>query len=108
MEPGHRRQFVRVSIIFGIVFMLGIFFFLAGCSHLIKGMDSNTMRTAIDNCKSNNLDVILYQRPDGSVVAIRCLPKPDDVTKSVILRPKVSLPVLRMFYENVLPVSSGG
>lgn len=108
MEPGNRGQFVRVSIIFGIVFTLGVFFFLAGCSHLIKGMDSNTMRTAIDNCKSNNLDVILYQRPDGSVVAIRCLPKPDDVTKSVILRPKVALPVLRMFYENVLPVSSGG
>lgn len=28
MEPGHRGQFVRVSIIFGIVFTLGAFFFL--------------------------------------------------------------------------------
>lgn len=62
------------------------------------------MRTAIDNCQSNNLNVILYQRPDGSVIAIRCLPKPEDITKSVILRPKTSLPALRLLFEQDLPV----
>ena len=28
MEPGHKRELIRLSIIFGIVFTLGTFFFL--------------------------------------------------------------------------------
>lgn len=63
-------------------------------------MNSQTMRAAIENCQSNNLDVMVYKRPDGSVIAIRCIPKPEDVTKSVIIRPRTSMPLIRLFSEN--------
>lgn len=58
------------------------------------------MRAAIENCQSNELNVLVYKRPDGSVLAIRCIPKPEDVTKSVTLRPRTSMPLIRLFHEN--------
>lgn len=37
MEPRHKRELIRLSIIFGVVFTLGTFFFLGWLFALDKG-----------------------------------------------------------------------
>ena len=73
-------------------------FIISSCTHL-SGMNAMTMRAALDDCKQQELDVLVYKRPDGSVMAIRCLPKPDEVAKSITLRPRLPLPVIKAFSE---------
>ncbi|MCF1432210.1 MAG: hypothetical protein LPH20_15625 [Shewanella sp.] len=53
------------------------------------------MRAALDECVDNNLDVLVYQRPDQSVMAVRCIPKADQVSKTIKARPYVPMKILR-------------
>ncbi len=73
---------------------------LTACSPLMsRGMNAQTLRAAIDECQTQNLNVLMYKRPDGSVFAIRCLPREEEISKSVIVRPKMPVNILRPFLK---------
>ena len=73
---------------------------LSACQHL-KGMTAADIRAAMDNCQDHNLDVLLYKRPDNSVVTIRCYPKSEQVSKTVTLVPRVPASMLKFLYEKL-------
>ncbi len=80
-------------------------FLLSGCSAMLgKGMSAETMRAAIDECRQQNLNVLLYKRPDSSVFAIRCIPKETEIDKTVIVRPKMPVNALRPFIKKEIMV----
>ena len=87
--------------IVGITLVACLFLLLSGCSTHFGDMKPDTMRAAIDNCHQNQLDVQMYQRPDKSVVSIRCLPKPDDIKNTVTIRKRTRMPVVRFLTEQV-------
>ena len=78
---------------------------LAGCSPLLsRGMSAETMRAAIDECTQQNLNVLLYRRPDSSVFAIRCTPRDEEVSKQVIVRPRMPVNAIRPFIRKEVMV----
>ena len=80
----------------GVVLCLLI---LSACQFHGGDMKANTMRAAIDNCRENNLGVLVFQRADRSIIAIRCIPLTDEVTHTVTLRKRVPLQLMQMFNE---------
>ena len=71
---------------------------------LSQSMKADTMRAAIDECKQQNLNVLMYKRPDSSVFAIRCIPKDDEISKQVIVRPRMPVNALRPFIRKEVMV----
>jgi hypothetical protein len=67
-------------------------------------MKAENMRAAIDECRQRELNVLLYKRPDNSAFAIRCIPKNDDVDKTVIVRPRMPVNALRPFLKQEIMV----
>ena len=91
------------------IFTLLIFLFLllvlvTGCTWLKQPMTGATLRTALDECTENDLDVLVYSRTDNSIMAVRCIPKPGQVAKTVRVRPYAPMKILRpsMQIEEVL------
>ncbi len=83
-----------------VLILIVAIFLLAGCSPILAtGLKPDAMRTALDECDQNNLNVLLYQRPDGSVFALRCVPKEEEVYKVVTVRPRVPMRAIRPFLE---------
>lgn len=72
---------------------------------LHKGMSAETMRAAIDVCRQHDLNVLLYKRPDNSVFAIRCIPKESEIKKTVMVRPKMPVNMIRPFLRETMVVS---
>ena len=66
-------------------------------------MTGAMLRTALDECTENNLDVLVYSRPDNSIMAVRCIPKPDQINKVVRIRQYAPMKILRqgMQFEEV-------
>ena len=93
------------ALAFWILVIAATVYMLTGCSPILAtGLEPNTMRTAIDECKQQNLHVLLYQRPDTSVFAIRCIPKEEDVHKTITVRPRVPMRVIRHLLEQDISV----
>ncbi len=65
------------------------------CTWLNRPLTGATLRAALDECKDNDLDVLVYTRPDQSVMAVRCIPKPEQVARQVRVRPHVPMKLLR-------------
>lgn len=62
-------------------------------------MTGTTLRAAMNECVENDLGVLVYARADGSIMAIRCIPKSDQVTKTVRVRPYVPMKIIRPFTQ---------
>ena len=80
--------------------LLCLLVLLSACQHM-KGMTAADIRAAMDNCQDHSLDVLLYKRPDNSVITIRCYPKPEQVSKTVTLVPRVPASMLKFLYEKL-------
>lgn len=77
-----------------------VIFLLTGCSPLVAtGLKPDAIRVALDECNQHNLKVLLYQRPDHSVFSIRCVPKEEEVHKTVTVRPRIPMRAIRPFLE---------
>ncbi len=50
---------------------------LLGCSSSGGIMSAENLRAALDECHEMKLWVLVYQRPDRSVMDVRCIPQPD-------------------------------
>jgi len=75
-------------------------FFFGGCTWMNKPMTAIDMKTAINECRQAGLNVLVYERPDQSVIDIRCIPKESDTDETVILRPKIPVNILKpIIYE---------
>ncbi|WP_157674259.1 hypothetical protein [Endozoicomonas ascidiicola] len=70
-------------------------------------MSPDNMRAALDECLELKLQILVYQRPDRSVMDIRCIPNPEQITEFVTLRPKLPMKLLRPFYDNGQPIPKG-
>ena len=90
---------LKLLIISTIVVLLHIY--LTGCMGHLGDMKAADMRAAIDNCRQNQLGVLAYQRADRSIMAIRCIPLPNEVSHSVTIRKRVNMPILRIITENI-------
>ena len=62
-------------------------------------MTGATLRTALDECIENNLDTLVYARTDNSIMAVRCIPKKDQVTKTIRVRPYAPMKIIRSVTE---------
>ena len=63
-------------------------------------MSAENLRAALDECHELKLWVLVYQRPDRSVMDIRCIPNPDQVDEIITLRPKMPMKLIRPFFES--------
>ena len=82
--------------------IIPIIMVLNGCTIMNRPMSALNMRTAIDECRELKLAVMVYQRPDKSVIAIRCIPRADEAEETVTLRPKIPVQILKpMMFEPV-------
>ncbi len=80
---------------------------LLGCSSTGRGiMSAENLRAALDECEELKLWVLVYQRPDRSVMDVRCIPNPDQVNEYVTLRPKLPMKLIRPFFESQ-PIPKG-
>lgn len=79
---------------------------LLGCSSTRGIMSAENLRAALDECHELRLWVLVYQRPDRSVMDVRCIPDPDQVNEYVTLRPKLSMKMIRPFFESQ-PIPKG-
>lgn len=70
-------------------------FQLTACGGLMQPMTGENLRAALDECKENDLDELSYVRPDSSIMAVRCIPKKDQVAKEVKVWPHIPMKVLR-------------
>lgn len=68
---------------------------ISSCTWLKSPMTGATLRTALDECIENDLNVLVYSRTDSSIMAVRCIPKPDQVSKFVRVRPYAPMKILR-------------
>lgn len=80
----------------GVLFLL-----LTACNTHHGDMKADTMRAAIDNCQQNKLGVLVYQRPDQSVMDIRCMPIKGEVNHTVTIRKRANMPILRILTESI-------
>lgn len=87
-----------VTALFIILTVLWIGFFLVGCS-TSSVMSAENLRAALDECHEMKLWILVYQRPDRSVMDVRCIPDPDQVNEYVTLRPKMPMKLIRPFYD---------
>lgn len=68
---------------------------ISGCAWIKSPMTGATLRAALDECSENDLNVLIYARPDNSTMAVRCIPKPDQVSRTIRVRPYVPMKILR-------------
>lgn len=89
---------VKQTILGTLVIVLA--FLLFACSPItLYGKGANDIRAAIDECHQNKLAVLLFQRPDNQVYAIRCIPPANEVEKTVMVRPKTPINLWRPFFD---------
>lgn len=74
---------------------------LSACQMHPGDMKANTMRAAIDNCKENQLGVLVFQRADRSIVAIRCMPLKEEIAHTVTLRKRMPLQLMQILNEQL-------
>ena len=74
---------------------------LTGCSLISPTMTAMNIRAALDECQEMKLDSLVYQRPDHSIIAIRCVPRPDDVHDTVTLRKRNPIQLMKPFCEKI-------
>lgn len=74
---------------------------LTACTSHLGDMKAADMRAAIDNCRQNFLGVMIYQRADRSIMAIRCIPLPSEVNHTVTVRKRANMPILRILTESI-------
>ena len=86
---------IRILHLPTLLFLFLLLVLMTGCTWLQQPMTGATLRTALDECTENNLDVLVYSRTDNSIMAVRCIPKPDQVTKTVRVRPYAPMKILR-------------
>lgn len=91
---------VKQTILGTLVIVMA--FLLFACSPItLYGKGANDIRAAIDECHQNKLAVLLFERPDHQVYAIRCTPPASEVDKVIMVRPKTPINVLRPFFESM-------
>ncbi len=90
---------LKLLLISTIVVLLHLY--LTGCNTHHGDMKADTMRAAIDNCRQNQLGVLVYQRPDKSVMDIRCMPVKGEVQHTVTVRKRDNMPILRILTDTV-------
>ena len=73
---------------------------LTGCTSYYLPMSANSVRATIDQCRELKMNTLIYERPDGSVVDVRCVPKDDDANRRVLIRQKVPLNLLKPFLKD--------
>ena len=94
------RQVAQQVVLGGLVIIL--MFMLFGCSRIARdGKQAMDIRAGLDECHENKLSVVLFQRPDHVVYAIRCFPPAEEVDKTVMVRPKTPINLLRPFMETI-------
>lgn len=74
-------------------------FSLTACTWLTRPMTGATLRAALDECTDNDLASLVYVRTDNSVMGVRCIPKPGEVSRTVRIRPYVPMKLIRTFSE---------
>lgn len=79
---------------------------ITGCTSTGGVMSAENLRAALDECHEMKLQVLVYQRPDRSVMDVRCIPDPDQVAEFVTLRPKLPMKMIRPFFESQ-PIPKG-
>ena len=72
---------------------------LTACTWLKTPMTGATLRAALDECQENDLNTLVYARTDSSIMAVRCVPKPDQVAKTIRIRPYVPMKIIRHFTQ---------
>ena len=81
--------------------VIAVIFLLFGCAHhTLYGKSASDIRAAIDECHQNKLSVLLFQRPDHTVYAIRCIPLASEIEHTVMVRPKTPINVLRPLFNS--------
>lgn len=73
---------------------------ITGCVSSGSIMSAENLRAALDECHEMKLWVLVYQRPDRSVMDVRCIPNPEQVNEIVTLRPKMPMKLIRPFFES--------
>ena len=74
--------------------VFAVLLILQSC-HLHRPMTGANLRAALDECQENDLATLVYIRPDNSVTGVRCIPKPEQVTRTMRIRHYVPLKLLR-------------
>ncbi|WP_257294463.1 hypothetical protein [Endozoicomonas sp. YOMI1] len=77
--------------------VLFLILLLPACSWITRPMTGATLRTALDECQENDLASLVYIRTDHSVLGVRCIPKKDQVVRTIRLRPYVPMKLIRQF-----------
>lgn len=70
---------------------------LPACAWITRPMTGPTLRAALDECTENDLASLVYIRTDNSVMGVRCIPKKDQVTRIIRVRPYVPMKLIRSF-----------
>ncbi len=91
----------RLMLLFVSIMVVLLHLHLTGCNTHLGDMKAADMRTAIDNCRQNQLGVMIYQRVDKSIMAIRCIPLTSEVNHTVTVRKRVNMPILRILTESL-------
>lgn len=91
----------RLMLLFVSTMVVLLHLYLTGCTSHLGDMKAADMRAAIDNCRQNCLGVMIYQRADRSIMAIRCIPLPSEVNHTVTVRKRVNMPMLRILTESI-------
>ena len=68
---------------------------ISACTWLHHPMTGANLRAALDECHENELATLVYIRPDNSVTGVRCIPKPEQVARTIRVRHYVPLKLLR-------------
>lgn len=71
---------------------------LTAC-HLHRPMTGANLRAALDECRENDLASLVYIRTDNSVMGVRCIPKPDQVDRTIRIRRYTPMKIIRTFAE---------
>lgn len=79
-------------------YFLVLILLLTGCGWH-KPMTGERLKAALEECHENDLDVLAYLRTDNSVMAIRCIPKPGQINKTIRVRPYTPMKVVRPFSQ---------
>ncbi|WP_257265399.1 hypothetical protein [Endozoicomonas sp. ONNA2] len=69
------------------------------CNHLQRPMTGATLRAALDECQENDLASLVYIRTDSSVIGVRCIPRKDQVARTIRIRPYTPMKIIRTFTE---------
>ncbi|WP_257283299.1 hypothetical protein [Endozoicomonas sp. SESOKO1] len=80
------------------VCMVVVMLILSGC-HLQRPMTGATLRAALDECQENDLASLVYVRTDSSVMGVRCIPRKDQVARTIRIRPYTPMKIIRTFAE---------